>query len=190
MNEVLSDQQVMALIQARDEEALKKLYNEYERSVYVFAYRMVGDARMAEEIVLELFLRIWNANERFDCNEGKLTSWMHMLTRNISIDLLRKKRCRTPLTEDPELCQNVAAEKVNTEAGFAGIGEQIKTAVEGLNKDHKQVVEWIYYQGYTQHEVAERHSMLLGTVKARTRFAVRQLQQRLRNVGRREIGDE
>ncbi|MCR8633245.1 RNA polymerase sigma factor [Paenibacillus radicis (ex Xue et al. 2023)] len=193
MNGTLSDQKLMALITERDEEALKKLYDRYERPVYVFAYRMVADAMMAEEIMQELFLIIWTAPERFDGNQGKLTSWIFTLTRNISIDLLRKKRSRTPeKIAESEVLQYVADERVNTEVEVESkwVGEQVKTAVDGLNKDQKQVVEWIYYQGYTQHEVVERHSIPLGTVKSRVRLAMKQLQQRLRDVGRREFGNE
>jgi RNA polymerase sigma factor (sigma-70 family) len=115
MNELLPDQELMKLIAARNEEALKKLYAQYEKPIYSFAYRMVRDAMMSEEIVQELFLHIWNTAERFDGAQGKLTSWMFALTRNITIDLLRKKRSRTPQSmAEPDQLHFVADERMNT----------------------------------------------------------------------------
>ncbi|MDF2959982.1 MAG: subfamily polymerase sigma-24 subunit [Paenibacillus sp.] len=193
MNGTVTDQELMKLIKDRNEEALKRLYDRYERPVYVFVNRMVRDVMMAEEVVQELFLRIWNAAERYDGNQGKLTNWMFTLARNIAIDLLRKKRIRTPRhLVEPEQLQFVADERSHTETEVESkwIGEQIKSALEGLNKDQKQVVEWIYYQGYTQQEVSDRHSIPLGTVKSRVRLALKQLQQRLSDVVRRDFGNE
>lgn len=97
MNGLMPDQELMKRISAKDEEALKQLYDHYEKPIYSFAYRMVRDTMMSEEIVQELFLRIWQTAERFDGAQGKLTSWMFTLTRNITIDLLRKKKPYTAI---------------------------------------------------------------------------------------------
>lgn len=186
----LTDQELMQRIKNRDEEALKQLYDRYERPIYSFAYRMVRDAMMAEEVVQELFLRIWNAAERYEGSNGKLTSWMFTLTRNITIDLLRKKRSRTPQqTAEADQLQWVADDRVDTagEVEKRWMGEQVKAALQDLNRDQQQVMEWIYYQGYTQQEVADRHEIPLGTVKSRVRLALKQLGQRLGHVGKEGI---
>jgi RNA polymerase sigma factor (sigma-70 family) len=194
MNGLLSDQELMKLIASRSEEALRKLYHRYERPIYSFAYRMVEDAMMSEEIVQELFLRIWNTAERIDGAQGKLTSWMFTLTRNITIDLLREKRSRTPQQHmaDSEQQQFVADERMNTEAEVEKkwVGEEVKAALDDLNEDQKKVVEWIYYQGYTHEEVSDKHSIPLETIKSRVRLAMKQLQQRLSDGGRREFSNE
>jgi RNA polymerase sigma factor (sigma-70 family) len=193
MNGIVSDQELMKSIADRNEEALKKLYDRYERPIYAFAYRMVKDARMAEEIVQELLMRIWNTAERYDGVQGKLTSWMFTLTRNITIDMLRKKRSRTPHhTAEAEQLKWVADERMNTEVDVENhwAGEQVKVALKDLNQDQKQIVELIYYQGYTHQEVSDRHSIPLGTIKSRGRLALKQLQQRLSDVVRRDLSDE
>jgi RNA polymerase sigma factor (sigma-70 family) len=185
-----TDQELMQLIKAKEEEALKQLYDRYEKPIYAFAYRMVRDQMMAEEIVQELFLRIWNAAERYEGGSGKLTSWMFTLTRNITIDLLRKKRSRTPQqTAQEEQLQWVADERMDTasEVELRWLGEQVKAALQDLNKDQQQVMEWIYYQGYTHQEVAERHEIPLGTVKSRVRLALKQLGHRLAHLGKEGI---
>ncbi|AFH60039.1 RNA polymerase sigma factor [Paenibacillus caseinilyticus] len=189
----LSDQELIERITARDEEALTMLYDRYEKAVYAFAYRMVQDPMMAEEVVQELFLRIWNAAARYDSGQGKLTTWMFTLTRNITIDALRKKRRRSPQQPaEPEALAFVADERADTEGEVESrwVGEEIQAALQVLNQDQKQVLEWIYYQGYTQQEVSERYAIPLGTVKSRVRLALKQLQQRLSHIGRREIGHD
>lgn len=193
MNGLLPDQELMKRIAAKDEEALKQLYDHYEKPIYSFAYRMVRDAMMSEEIVQELFLRIWHTAERFDGAQGKLTSWMFTLTRNITIDLLRKKRSRTPQAmAEPDQLEFVADERMNTELNVEKkwVGEQVKAALDDLNEDQKKVVEWIYYQGYTHQEVSDMHAIPLGTVKSRVRLAMKQLQRRLSDGGRREFSNE
>ncbi|WP_240416100.1 RNA polymerase sigma factor [Paenibacillus periandrae] len=193
MNGLLPDQELMKRIAAKDEEALKQLYDHYEKPIYSFAYRMVRDAMMSEEIVQELFLRIWHTAERFDGAQGKLTSWMFTLTRNITIDLLRKKRSRTPQAmAEPDQLEFIADERMNTELNVEKkwVGEQVKAALDDLNEDQKKVVEWIYYQGYTHQEVSDMHAIPLGTVKSRVRLAMKQLQRHLSDGGRRELGNE
>ncbi|MCU6790693.1 MULTISPECIES: RNA polymerase sigma factor [Paenibacillus] len=193
MNGLMPDQELMKRISAKDEEALKQLYDHYEKPIYSFAYRMVRDAMMSEEIVQELFLRIWQTAERFDGAQGKLTSWMFTLTRNITIDLLRKKRSRTPHSmAEPDQLQFVADERMNTELNVEKkwVGEQVKAALDDLNEDQKKVVEWIYYQGYTHQEVSDMYAIPLGTVKSRVRLAMKQLQRRLSDGGRREFSNE
>ncbi|NHN34581.1 RNA polymerase sigma factor [Paenibacillus agricola] len=193
MNDSMPDQELMKLIEARDEDALTKLYDRYEKPVYSFAYRMVRDAMMSEEIIQELFLRIWNTAERFDGAQGKLTSWMFTLTRNITIDLLRKKRSRTPQSmAELDQLQFVADERMNTEVAVEKkwVGEQVKAALDDLSDDQKKVVEWIYYQGYTHQEVSDMHAIPLGTVKIRVRLAMKQLQRRLSDGERREFSND
>jgi RNA polymerase sigma factor (sigma-70 family) len=193
MNDSMPDQELMKLIAARDEEALSKLYERYEKPIYSFAYRMVKDSMMSEEIVQELFLRIWNTAERFDSTQGKLTSWLFTLTRNITIDLLRKKRSRTPQSmAGPDQLLSVADERMNTEVAVEKkwVGEQVKAALDDLNDEQKKVVEWIYYQGYTHQEVSDMHAIPLGTVKSRVRLAMKQLQRRLSDGVRREFSNE
>jgi RNA polymerase sigma factor (sigma-70 family) len=193
MNGILSELELMKLIASRNEEAFKKLYDRYERPVYAFACRMGRDTTMAEEIVRELFLRIWNKTERYDGAQGKRTSWMFTLTRNIAVDLLRKKRRRTPqYMAEPEQLNFVADERTVTEAEveIQWVGGQIRAALQDLNKDQKQIMELIYYQGYTHQEVSDRHDIPLATVKSRVRSALKQLQLRLSVIGRREFGNE
>lgn len=188
MNERVEDLQLMKLIAIKDAPALEQLYDRYETPIYCFAHRIVNDVMMAEEVVQELFMRIWNFAERYESTQGKLSTWMFTLTRNIAIDILRKKqnRIQKQVAEHQQLNAIPDSRKaVEEEVENNWIGDEVRQAMKSLNEDQQKVVEWIYYQGLTQQEVAERHAIPLGTVKSRVRLAIKQLKQRLESaVGR------
>ncbi|MBY0215683.1 RNA polymerase sigma factor [Paenibacillus illinoisensis] len=182
MTESMEDSRLMQQIAERDASALELLYDRYERAVYSFAYRIVGDPMTAEETVQELFLRVWNNAERYDASQGKLTTWMFAITRNIAVDMLRRKSkgAATTAVENESLAA-YADEQTNTEQEVERKweGTRIREALSQLNRDQQQVIESIYYGGLTQQEVSSRFGIPLGTVKSRVRLAMKQLQKLL-----------
>ncbi|MBP1992953.1 RNA polymerase sigma factor [Paenibacillus eucommiae] len=190
MNGTLTDQELMQQIVNKNADSLKFLYERYEKPIYAFAYRMVQDPMLAEEVVQELFFRIWNAAERYDAAHGKLTSWMFTLTRNIAVDGLRKKQNRTSqhVTETEQMNRVADTGKSTEEVVEANlVGEQVREALQGLNAEQQQVLELIYFRGFTQQEVSDQHAIPLGTVKSRVRLALKQLKNRLAGVGKEEL---
>ncbi|WP_127551164.1 RNA polymerase sigma factor [Paenibacillus amylolyticus] len=182
MTESIEDSRLMRQIAERDASALELLYDRYERAVYSFAYRIVGDPMTAEEAVQELFMRVWNNAERYDASQGKLTTWMFAITRNIAVDMLRRKSKGAATTSvEHETLAAYADEHTNTEEEVQRKweGTRIKEALSQLNGDQQQVIESIYYAGLTQQEVSSRFGIPLGTVKSRVRLAMRQLQKLL-----------
>lgn len=154
--------ELMKKIANQDAASLEELYDRYERAMFAFAYRMLNDRMTAEEAVQELFTRIWRSADRFDAFQGKLSTWMFTLLRNICIDLIRKKKSRTPEPEaSVDELQILADTGQNTEqqVEWKFIGEEVRQALNELNPDQKQAVEAIYFEGLTQQEVAEKYSI-------------------------------
>lgn len=189
MTETLADRELMKLVGEKDPAALEWLYDRYERTVYSFAFRMVQDAMTAQEVVQELFLRVWTHSERYDEAQGKLTTWMFAVTRNIAVDMLRSMsvRDRGIPVEDTTL-HTMADEYADTEAQveLRSEGERMRKVLTELSRDQQQVIDSIYYGGMTQQEVSERYTIPLGTVKSRVRLALKQMKKHLRLEGRRE----
>ncbi|WP_046213709.1 RNA polymerase sigma factor [Paenibacillus wulumuqiensis] len=182
MNDITDDRELMRRIAEKDTDALEHVYDRYERAVYSFAYRIVHDTMTAEEVVQELFLRVWNNAERYDRSQGKLSTWMFTITRNIAVDMLRRKASRA--TTDPsgdEALQVLPDTKTNVQeqVSLNWERERIREAMMELREEQQQVIESIYFQGLTQHEVSEKFSIPLGTVKSRVRLAIRQLHNKL-----------
>ncbi|WP_141504202.1 RNA polymerase sigma factor [Paenibacillus luteus] len=181
MGESATDELLIQKIANRDSAALEQLYDRYERQIYSFVYRIVKDAMAAEEVVQELFIRVWNSAERLDTGEaaGKISSWMFTIARNLSVDWIRKQG-RKPLEASEEgVLERVAAFKsTEQEVEHKMLGEQMQEALRELNEDQKQVVDLIYFKGYTQQEVSLNQDIPLGTVKSRVRLALKQLRKR------------
>ncbi|MBM7567643.1 RNA polymerase sigma factor [Paenibacillus sacheonensis] len=182
-----TDAALLARILGKDPEALKLMYERYERPIYAFAYRIVKDAMLAEEVVQELFLRLWNSAERYDSGQGMLSSWLFTITRNIAIDALRLRQTRTSqqVTEAEQL--NREPDPESDTAGLATanvVGEQVRSAIRSLNEDQQEVMELIYFAGYTQQEVSAKCDIPLGTVKSRVRLAMKALKTQLEDIGK------
>lgn len=181
MGESASDELLIQKIAERDSAALEQLYDRYERQVYSFIFRIVKDTMAAEEVVQELFIRVWNSAGRLltDESAGKISSWMFTIARNLSVDWLRKQG-RKPLEarEEGALEREAAPQTTEQEVEHKLLGEQMKEALGELNEDQKQVVELIYFMGYTQQEVSQNHDIPLGTVKSRVRLALSQLRKK------------
>lgn len=189
MNEKLEDMQLIRQIAGKDAEALEQLYDAYERPMYALAYRLLNDAMAAEEAVQELFLRIWNNAERYDSSHGKLSTWMFALTRNISIDMLRRRNARAAsVPVEDEYLNAIVDTASDTELAVEQTlqGESVRAALNELGEEQQQVIELIYYKGLTQQEVSDRCSIPLGTVKSRVRLGLKQLHKRLSGTERGE----
>ncbi|WP_411344908.1 RNA polymerase sigma factor [Paenibacillus sp. WLX1005] len=182
MSELLDDKELMRRIARKDTEALEEVYDRYERAVYAFAYRIVHDTMAAEEVVQELFLRVWNHAERYDRGQGKLSTWMFTIARNIAVDMLRRKSSRAAADAVGDEVLQVLPDTgtdVEQEVTMNWERERIREAMMELREEQQQVIESIYFQGLTQHEVSEKFSIPLGTVKSRVRLAIRQLHGKL-----------
>ncbi|WP_037283632.1 RNA polymerase sigma factor [Saccharibacillus sacchari] len=189
MNEKTEDLQLIQRIADRDAGALEHLYDTYERPVYAFAYRLLNDSMAAEEAVQELFMRIWNNAGRYDSSYGKLSTWMFALTRNISIDMLRRRSARAAaIPVEDEHLNAVLDETSDTELTVERTleGERVLAALQELGDEQQQVIDLIYYKGLTQQEVSDRYAIPLGTVKSRVRLALKQLHKRLAGMERGE----
>jgi RNA polymerase sigma factor (sigma-70 family) len=183
------------IAEARDATALEQLYDRYEKPIFAFAYRMLQDAMAAEEAVQELFTRVWRQPERYDPTQGKLSTWLFALTRNIAIDMLRKKSNRlTSMTVEQQTLTELPDESANPldVALERMFGDQVRNALRELNPDQRQAIECIYFQGLTQQEMSDRFDIPLGTIKSRVRLALKQLRNRFAgwNEEGRHVGDK
>ena len=140
--------------------------------------RIVKKEADAEEVIQEVFLHIWTSIDQYDPVKGKLFTWMVHIARNAAIDRIRSKQYRVgamtcPLEGSPAK-QLASAYEINPEH----VG--LKELVEKLSPDQKQVIDLMYFDGYTQSEVAEELAIPLGTVKTRARAAIKLLTKLLR----------
>lgn len=129
---------------------------------------------MAEEVLQDVFLKIWSRFDNYDEGKGKLFTWMVNLTRNQAIDKTRSREISKE--QKTRGIDNVVSRIDNaeyTEQRIEGIG--VKEIIKNLPEEQQFVVEYLYFKGYTQSELAEEFNIPLGTVKTRLRLAMQQL---------------
>jgi RNA polymerase sigma-70 factor (ECF subfamily) len=178
-----SDEQLMTdLDGAGVEVALSKLYDRYSRTVFGVGLKILGDRSMAEELVQEVFLKVWRSSGTFDSSRGSFSTWLYRVTRSVALDLYRKRARRVRPVADGQL--HTAAER-DPSAGPQEIVDEswlswrVSRALEVLDAPHREVIDLAYFGGLSQREISERTGVPLGTVKTRTASAYKSLRQEL-----------
>jgi RNA polymerase sigma-70 factor (ECF subfamily) len=181
------------------ERALSVLYDRYGETIFASAYRLTADRGIAEEVVQETFLTLWNRAELFDPTAGSLPAWLHAIGRNRAVDRLRAagRRPRIVTTSsgatDESETQGLeraiangtvvagAAQPPGPEEAVAaaGLRDAIKAAITNMPDLERTVILLAYQEQLSQTEIADRLDWPLGTVKTRTRRALLRLREAL-----------
>ncbi|UII28562.1 sigma-70 family RNA polymerase sigma factor [Fulvivirga maritima] len=170
--------ELAALLKNKDKAAMKYLYENYSAALYGVILRIVVDEKVAEEVLQDAFLKIWDKIATYDAQKGRLFTWMLNLTRNLAIDKLRSKEIKRVQKTD-ELSNNVYnIERDNLiHQNIDTIG--VEKFLDKLREEERLVIDLIYFRGYTQSEVSEEKNIPLGTVKTRLRMALTNLRKEL-----------
>jgi len=172
------DTELAARLQSRDPQALAELYDRYGRIAYALIVRVVRDGALAEDLVQETFLRVWNRAQGFDAQRGALGPWLLAVARNRAIDYLRSSSGRER--------NAIELEEVDHPSLFIDMERDIlasdrvriiRAALEKLTPKQREVIELAYFEGLTQTEMAQRMGEPLGTVKTWVRTALKNLRE-------------
>ena len=165
---VHEDAALLARVQRGDEQAMAMLFDRYSRIVYSVALRVLRDAASAEDILQEIFMQIWRNPAGFVATRGSLGGWLAVVTRNRSIDTLRRKKP----TEQVEEMQLPAAGNLGDEAERNLMMEKARVVIAQLPAEQRKTLEMAFFDGLTHSEIAEMTGDPLGTVKTRIRSAL------------------
>ncbi|HTX34312.1 MAG TPA: sigma-70 family RNA polymerase sigma factor [Bryobacteraceae bacterium] len=174
------DGDLVLRLQRRDPQALAELYDRYGRLVFSLILRVVRDAGIAEDLVQETFLRVWNRVQGFEAGKGSIGPWLLAVARNRAIDYLRsaggRERNAMDLEETvhPALASDMEQSLLNRDQI-----RRVKAAMDKLSPNQRQAIELAYFEGLSQSEMAERMGQPLGTVKTWVRTALRSLRDEL-----------
>ena len=167
--------------------SLEVLYQRYARLLYSIAYRMVPDHQLAEDLLQDTFVSVWQNAGSYSSQSGAVRSWLVAIIRHRAIDQLRKMRARADFKTTP-VDELVADESLTTpdaweEAWKSIQGTQVRNALKLLSQEQRMVLELAYFQGWTQTEIADGYHIPLGTVKARMRLGLMRLKRVLEQMG-------
>jgi RNA polymerase sigma-70 factor, ECF subfamily len=162
------------------EQSLRALYREYGGELYGFAVNCLGDRGLAEELVQDVFTRVWRHADQFDPKRASFRTWLYGIARNAVIDFNRRRSVRPALSahendEDPQALTDSIEQAV--------LRWQVSAALERLTPEHREVIRLAHFQGLTLREVSERTGLPLGTVKSRASYALRGLRLALEEMG-------
>lgn len=172
------DQELVTQIRSGDEEAFRGLFRRYAPSAMALARRVVRQPSLAEEIVQEAFLALWRNPTGYDQQRGSVRSWLLGTVHHRAVDAVRREESQRRRAQDavsadvpePDFSETVAAELDAPVERRA-----VRTALDELPPEQRQVIELMYFEGLSQSRVAERLSLPLGTVKSRTLLGMRRL---------------
>ena len=172
--EPLNNIEIEALVgrlKAGSEAAFAEMYDRYSGALNGIITRIVRDNEAAQDVLQDSFVKVWKNIHTYDSTKGSFFTWMLNVARNTSIDSLRKlkKEGRTEIQNWEGAVGLVGAVQQNTNT----IG--LSKLVEKLPPEQQLMIQYIYFKGYTQQEVSDELKMPLGTVKTRTRLAMREL---------------
>ena len=179
----ISDEQLMSRLGGPEvEAALSKLYDRYSRTVYGVGLRILGDRSLAEELVQEVFLKVWRSSATFDSSRGSFSTWLFRVTRSVALDLYRKRANRVRQVSNGDA--HMAAVRDASDGPQEIVEEswlswRVSQALEVLDAAHREMIELAYFEGLSQREISERTGVPLGTVKSRTARAFRSLREEL-----------
>ncbi len=170
----LSEEELVSKLKSRDTIAIQALYDMYSGALYGVISRMIQQTEVAEDVLQETFIKIWNSAASYDSSKGRLFTWMINIARNLSIDKLRSKDFKNS-TKNQDIDNNVDFIDAQKEVTFNTEVFGLKDMVTALKPELTDVVDMVYFKGYTHVEAAEELNIPLGTVKTRIRMAIMEL---------------
>jgi RNA polymerase sigma-70 factor (ECF subfamily) len=180
-----TDGELMRELRLRRRDALEILYDRYARLVYSYAVRASGSDTLARETVQAVFTRLWTTKADYDASKGTYVSWLLTITRNISIDLLRRERRHArnvPLDQLQGRSGTDPREQPETDAIRKSERSEVSDAASKLTEAQRRVIDLLYWKGYTLREIADLGEEPLGTVKNRLHQALKTLRAQLSSL--------
>lgn len=166
-------------MKSKERDALEYLYDHYSGALLGVIARIIKKEELAEEVLQDVFLKIWDRIESYDASKGKLFTWMLNIARNQAIDKTRSKEfSKAKKTGDIDNYVNRIENEGYVEQKVEGIG--LQRVLNTLPEDQRFIIEQHYLKGYTQAEIADEFNLPLGTVKTRMRLAMRELRNLLK----------
>ena len=173
---ILADEDLISLVEAADADAFATLYDRHSRAAFSLAYKLMGERMAAEDLVQEVFLKIWRAARSYRSERGSVRTWILSIVRNRSIDQLRSHASRRRTQDKLE----ASAPRSQPSEAFAETWrnsrrDQVREALEALPPEQSKILDLAYFSDCTHVEIAGLLNIPLGTVKGRMRLGIEKM---------------
>ncbi|MDN4524296.1 RNA polymerase sigma factor [Fictibacillus fluitans] len=179
----LTDFELYTKVQNGDKSALEQIYDRYEKLLFSFAFRMTQNKDTAEDVIQEVFIKLWRKKGVYSEEKGKFSSWLLTVTRNTCLDFIRKAKGNEVELEDRD---SLVKDEMSVEDQITWKEERqkLKSAMHLLADEQQKVVDLFYFKGMSQQKIAEECGIPLGTVKGRIRLALKHLKEKYKAAER------
>lgn len=162
-------------VQNGDHLAFEQVYDAYTPAMYGISLKILNDAELAADSVQDAFIKVWKNIHSFDAKKGTFFTWILNINRNTAIDKYRKiaKTRLIPIQTNENFVDLATGNKSQQKTDHIGIQDLVKI----LPEKEQKIIEYIYFKGYTQQETADELGLPLGTVKTRSRSALKSLKE-------------
>ncbi|MDQ1521693.1 MAG: polymerase sigma-70 factor, subfamily [Actinomycetota bacterium] len=177
------DVQLVRAVASGDGQALAAIYKRHADNCYALARRVLNDRTLAEEVVQELFVRLWREPERFDATRGTLRSFLLAQVHGRSVDLLRAEVARRGREEREAMRAPASSDDLERAVLDLTEAEAVRAALANLSEGERSAIELAYFGGHSYREVATLLEQPEGTVKSRIRSGLLRLRAALIDAG-------
>ena len=170
----MTQEELLPLLLKKDDRSFTLLYDNYAKSLYGVIYNLIRDKEEAEDVLQEVFIKIWKNIDTYNTSKGRLYTWMLNISRNSSIDKLRSKNFNNNqknLSTDNFV--HILDDNSKTINKIDAIG--IKEFIKKLKPKCIQLIDLLFFKGYTQQEASDELEIPLGTVKSQNRNCMNEL---------------
>ena len=167
---------LIELLRSRATSGLQYVYDNYGDAIYGVIVRIVKSTFIAEEVMQDVFMKVWDRIEEYDAGKSKLFTWMYRIARNQAIDKIRSREIKNgQRTDRLEVDSSDHQTRVAFEISVDQIG--LSENLAHLTSDQQFIIQMIYFEGYTHSEIAKEYDIPLGTVKTRARSGLKRLRE-------------
>jgi RNA polymerase sigma-70 factor, ECF subfamily len=167
-----TEEQALVRVAAGDREAFAALFGRYAGRVKSYLMRLGAPRAAAEDLAQDVMVSVWRRASSFDPAKAKASTWIFVIARNAWIDRLRRERVELAYRASTVVAEESEDEAPDEAAARAQSEEHIRTALDTLSEEQRQVVRLSFFEDRPHSEIAEKLSLPLGTVKSRLRLAL------------------
>lgn len=171
-----SEEALIRAIREKHPNGARALYDMYSGSLHSIIFRILNNETLSEDVLQDTFIRIWNSFEGYDNSKGRLFTWMVHIARHMAIDQIRSKAFRN--TQRTQELDSRALDIAEVDHADRRLDRKsVLQAISCLRITERQVLDLVYFKGFTHVEAAQMLNIPLGTVKTRLLTGIKRLRE-------------
>lgn len=173
-----TEEELVLHLKSSDAKRFEIVYDYFSSALYGIINKILDNEEQAQGLLQETFLKVWNNSASYNQHKSRLFTWMLNIARNTAIDYIRSAQGKNEKkNQSADIYVNTLEGNTNSRELHNHIG--LRKIINELKEEHRQIIDLVYFEGYTQDEISKKLNMPLGTVKTRSRTAIQTLRKAL-----------